>query len=487
MILLPNCSWLLCCNLFAGKTPAKVRSQGGDLAIDYVGAASQHRRMRLFLGVSLLLAVLHSVALAGGLLVVTPRALEGALTEFITFKKTKLPTKLVLLEDILKTSPGSDDAEKLKRYLFDQWRDGKLAYVLLAGDAEVLPVRYMVLDRVTPSAFDYAFYPSDLYYADLAKADGSFEDWNAQREGFHADYFGEVRGEKNKEDAINFDSIDYLPEVAVGRWPVSTLEQTRAVAAKSIAAERQRANDPRERRDAALIGATGWVDTKRYFDALEKALHASFQTERRLFARETNERSNEAALLELWNSGQDLILHAGHGHPHEWEHCLSKGASSKMTNRARVPVVFSVGCSTAYFAALAPYDGYQDATGAEHAGTEQGEVFTAPPPPPANYQHGRYNKTGLGEELVRMPEGGAVAYIGCNTGSQPCALRLQWGFVEAVVRGPIRLGDAWNEALRYYHAHERLAELKPTASWYPPSIFFQGMKFMLFGDPSIDM
>jgi hypothetical protein len=38
---------------------------------------------------------------------------------------------------------------------------------------------------------------------------------------------------------------------------------------------------------------------------------------------------------------------------------------------------------------------------------------------------------------------------------------------------------------RYYYDKERLAQLKPTADWYPPSIFFQGMKFMLFGDPSL--
>ena len=30
-----------------------------------------------------------------------------------------------------------------------------------------------------------------------------------------------------------------------------------------------------------------------------------------------------------------------------------------------------------------------------------------------------------------------------------------------------------------------LATLKPNADWYPPSIFFQGMKFMMFGDPTI--
>jgi len=67
---------------------------------------------------------------------------------------------------------------------------------LLVGDATVLPVRYMVLDRVAPAAFDTAFYPSDLYYADVARNDGSFEDWNGRKDGFHAQYFGEIHGEK---------------------------------------------------------------------------------------------------------------------------------------------------------------------------------------------------------------------------------------------------------------------------------------------------
>ena len=411
------------------------------------------------------------------------RAFAEALGDFVKEKKTRLPTELAVLEDIVAKSPGVDDAEKLKHFLYDKWKRGELAYVLLAGDADVLPVRYMVLDRVTPAAFDYSFYPSDLYYGDLAKADGSFEDWNGQHEGFHAGYFGEVRGEKNKDGPINYDSIDYHPEVAVGRWPVSTPEQARAVAAKTLARERQPVNERR----VALIGTKGWVDTRVHFDGLAAAL-GNWQIERRLFENETRERPNQAALIDLWNNGEDLILHAGHGNPGDWEQCFSMRALPSLKNTERVPVVFSAGCSTAYFAALAPYDGYMDVAGVEHAGSDHGEVFTAPPPPPANYQRGPYNKTGLGVELVRMPQGGAVAYIGCNTGSQPCGLTLQRGFVEAVSQTPhIRVGDAWVAALNYYYEHERLADLKPTADWYPPSIFFQGMKFMFFGDPTVEM
>src|SRR5579859_278027 len=154
------------------------------------------------------------------LLVIAPESFHPALADFIAHKQKLLPTELKSLETILKSSAGVDDPEKLKRYLFEQWRTNHLGYALLVGDCDVMPVRFMVLDRVTPAAFDYAFYPSDLYYSDLAKADGSFEDWNAQKDSFHAGYFGEVRGEKNKGDPINYDAVHYLPEIAVGRWPV---------------------------------------------------------------------------------------------------------------------------------------------------------------------------------------------------------------------------------------------------------------------------
>lgn len=453
-----------------------------------VVAAGQHGRMRLILRTLLALTLLGSTSFAGGLLVVAPRGFGASLADFIEDKKARLPTELVFLEDIVGASRGVDDAEKLKRFLYEKWRAGKLAYVLLAGDADALPVRYMVLDRITPAAFDYAFYPSDLYYADLAKADGTFEDWNAQHDGFHAGYFGEVRGEKNKGDPINFDSIDYLPEVAVGRWPVSTAEQAGVIAAKTIAAGKLRAARTDNRRAAALIDVTGWVDTRGHFDRLEERLRSGWQIERRLYRRATKERPNEPELVHLWNRGQHLILHAGHGNPGDWEQCLTLRALPQFVPSDRLPIVFSAGCSTAYFAALAPYDGYLDVAGTKHAGSDHGEVFPSPPPPPATYQRGKHNKTGLGEELLRLPRAGAVAYLGCNTGSQPCGLTLQRGFIEAVAQTPrVRLGDAWNEAIRYYHQHERLAGLKPDAGWYPPSIFFQGMKFMLFGDPSLEL
>ena len=89
---------------------------------------------------------------------------------------------------------------------------------------------------------------------------------------------------------------------------------------------------------------------------------------------------------------------------------------------------------------------------------------------------------------LRECDGGAVAWIGCDTGAQPCAFTLMEGFTDALARpGPRRLGECWAFAVSAYYEREHLAELKPNADWYPPSIFFQGMKFVLLGDPTLHL
>ncbi len=429
----------------------------------------------------------------GGLVIIAPRAWETALAPFVAFKAQRLPTRFHALETVLTNSPGTDDPERLKRFLYEAWRERNVRYALLVGDVDVFPVRYMVLDRVTPAAFDYAFYPSDLYYADVARADGSFDDWNARHDDFHARYYGEVRGEKNKTDPINFDGIDYRPEVAVGRWPVSTAEAAARVAAKTMATETALLDDttPPTRR-AGLLAVSGWVDSRPLLERLAARLTNHWEVERLFYADRGAAPGTVAPtpgnVEALFQRGARFILHTGHGQPDGWDQCLSIAGLDRIANVPPLPVVMSIGCSTAWFAPLPPYEPYVDIDGAEHAGSDHGEVFHAPPPPPAPYQRGRYNPTGLGEQILTRSARGAVAYIGCNTGSQPCALTLADGFVTALAREPGgRLGDLWNAALRHYVAAEHLDTLRPNADWYPPSIFFQGMKFMLFGDPTLPL
>jgi hypothetical protein len=434
-----------------------------------------------------------SAGVTNRLLVIAPSGFHPALQEFVAHKQALLPTELWSLEDILQKASGADDPEKLKRFLYAEWRERGLGYVLLVGDVDVLPVRYMVLDRVTPAAFDYAFYPSDLYYGDLAKPDGSFEDWNARKEGFHAGYFGEVRGEKNKTDPINYDGVDYLPEVAVGRWPVSTPAEACRVADKTMAYERMvLAHASPQPQRAGFIVTGGWVDCRQLMDELSAKLAGEWQLEKRYYSDARRPSAtpppDHQQVCQLLNEGVGLLVHTGHGQPNAWDRCFSVSDLDHLTNGMHLPVIISAGCSTAYFAPLPPYEPYVDVDGKEHAGSDHHEVFTSSPPPPSPYQRGRFNPTGLGEQLLKRSTNGSVAYIGCNTGSQPCGLTLVEGFMNALAESKEpRLGDCWNGAIRHHFSKEKLATLKPNDDWYPPSIFFQGMKFMLFGDPSLRM
>jgi hypothetical protein len=423
--------------------------------------------------------------------VVAPERFHGGLAAYLRHKQGQMSAELLSLEKVLRESPGTDDPERLKRRIYDDWKSRKTRYVLLVGDADILPVRYMVLDRVTPEAGDYSFYPSDLYYADLAKRDGSFEDWNGAKDGFHAGYFGEVRGEKNKDGPINYDAIDYLPEVAVGRWPVSAPGEVEVVAAKTVRYEEglAKAGKPGASR-AAFVAVGGWVDSRPLFDELSRTLPPGWTSEKRYYSGRRSESATPPPtadeVVSLLNEGLGLLVHSGHGQDDLWEGSLGLAHLPRIENADRLPIVISAGCSTARFATLPPYEPYIDVGGKEHRGTNRGEVFREPPPPPAPYQTGRRNPTGLGEGLLRRGPTGAVAYIGCNTGSQPCGLTLVEGFVKGL-GGPNepRLGDAWNAAIIHYYEKERLEALRPTPDWYPPSIFFQGMKFMVFGDPSL--
>lgn len=435
------------------------------------------------------------------LLIVAPEKFQPALENYVAFKKRFLPTEFATLEEVLDGSPGVDDPEKLKHFIYDAWRNRKVWYVLLVGDRDIMPVRYMVLDRVTPAAFDYAFYPSDLYYGDLAKDDGSFDNWNAQHRGFHSQYFGEVRGEKNKHDPMNYDQIHYRCQVAVGRWPVDTAKQLETVMAKSMKYETSvRDGTHAGLNKVSLFNVQGFVDARDQLDRIRHGLPRDWQGEE-FFYRDQNPKYKTAApdpsvVLDALNQGCIVSAHVGHGSETSWAGprdgsqagpAITTRSIQQLTNGDRLPVIFSVGCSTAYFAPLGPYEPYTDIHGVEHKGTDHGEVFTSPPPPPAAYQKLRI-KASLGKSLLMQGPTGAVAYIGCNTGGQPCALTLLEGFMGGLraEREP-RLGDCWRRAIAYYYDHEHLATLTPTADWYPASIFFQGMKYMLYGDPSLPL
>jgi hypothetical protein len=435
------------------------------------------------------------------LLIVAPQALEPALHDYIEFKKRNLPTRFETLEHVLASVEGADDPEKLKRFVYNTWEEHHLGYLLLVGDRDVMPLRYITSLKF--STFDYLFLPTDLYYADLARDDGSFDDWNADQSSYHQGYFGEVSGEKGTQ--INRDQIHYRPQIAVGRWPVSTDEKVRIIAQKSMDYEKSILDGTHPAlRKAAIFHVRGWVDARDQLGRISHSLPPGWNSTGYLFQDDNPkyklpEATEESVIREL-NSGVALCIHAGHGEPEGWmgyplrtgnhvNTILSTYHSLPLIKNAdKLPLFISIGCSTSYFAPLGPGEPYIDTEGKSHVGAGKKEIFSGPPPAPSPYQSGKLAHESLAKRLLEDGPDGAVAYIGADMVAQNSALSLLDGFITAMrTTYQPRIGECWSYAVGYYYNKEKVAQFEPDGDWVIPAKFIQPMKFNLFGDPSLPM
>ena len=150
-------------------------------------------------------------------LIVTTQALEQAFEMFaVLHTTTGIPTEVVTVEEICNGAcddedPTNDTAKAVKGFLMTQ---PNLAYALLGGDIEEVPSRQITdsfyfaltvlgIDVLVFEYTDLEFH-TDYYYADFAE-------WDPDGDGVYA--------EENEETS------DYRPEIAVARIPVSTVEE----------------------------------------------------------------------------------------------------------------------------------------------------------------------------------------------------------------------------------------------------------------------
>jgi hypothetical protein len=141
-------------------------------------------------------------------LIVTPAALANSFQVLADWKTRRgVPTVVRTLEDIqAQTRQGSDVQETLRNYLQDAYANWSLQYVLLGGDTDLLPARYVSskFGLSTPEEI-----PCDLYFAGL---DGN---WNADGDGL----WGEAGATSGSPD---IDAADLLAEVNLSRATVTT-------------------------------------------------------------------------------------------------------------------------------------------------------------------------------------------------------------------------------------------------------------------------
>ncbi len=262
--------------------------------------------------------------------IVTDLAFESAFQTLADWKTKKgVPARVVTVQWIEAQYQGADRQEKIRRFILDAYGNWGAVWVLLAGDTQLIPVRYAyAMDSET----QYNDIPCDLYYADL---DG---DWNADGDGT----FGEVE-----------DEVDLFPEVFIGRAPVSTLVQAENFVRKVLVYEKPTLLDYQQK---ALFAAdilwynpyTDASESKELID--ERYLPPQFDPVTKLYMSQGNE--TPFAFLAAVDQGVGIINHDGHAYYSVMGMGTGYIGNSDMDylhNGDRLGILYSIGCWPAAF------------------------------------------------------------------------------------------------------------------------------------------
>ncbi|MHA1834961.1 MAG: C25 family cysteine peptidase, partial [Candidatus Baldrarchaeia archaeon] len=309
------------------------------------------------------------------------------LAEWKTLKG--LPTYIATIEHINVSYAGKDLAWKIREFIKEAYDKWGIQYVLLAGDVKFIPTRYIYnpdTEEGIPSFFPGDEKPTDWYYAGL---DGI---WDDDGDG--------VYGESSKYSIK--DEMDWEPEVAIGRLPANSYRELETMVNKIITYE---TNPPIEEvewfKTAVLCGGPIKLDNGYWqdFGVMVKEKFKEFlpyQTRIIRFYHNTKVNNiSRTNLIKMINNGACLVNIDSHGSPRglydtEWwswilpDAFLGASDVSKLKNFARLPLIFAFSCLTAAF-----------------------DIETK-----GAWWYRSFWDTSLGEEFVKNPNGGAIAYVG---------------------------------------------------------------------------
>ncbi len=369
--------------------------------------------------------------------IVTVDSLAGAFQAYADWKtQLGLQTVVRTVSWVTANYPGgADRAETIRTFLRDAYRNWGLSYVLLAGDAAVIPYRS---GRTTYFGGDEI--PADLYFQCL---DGN---WNADGDSLYGEGFVDL--------TRTGDEVDLYPEIFVGRAPVTTtadvtvwVNKTRAYTESMPATLANKVLFASEvlfpsdwngdGRPVQLDGAFLTEDVRAYFPP-SVSLTRLYQNNT---AYPGSLAETLAGFIDSVNAGYALIEHMGHG----FRNTLSIGDASltnahvdALTNGARQGVIYSVNCNSASF---------------------------------------EFNS--IAERFLLNPNGGAVAYIGATRYDFPTTV---WVYQTEFFR--LAFHDTTFYSLGQAHALSK-APYAPF-SFNDNSHRWTQMAVILLGDPTLD-
>jgi hypothetical protein len=454
------------------------------------------------------------------LLVITPQLFADPLRPLVAHKnKTGMPARLLTLESVRWDYSGRDDPEKLKRAIAHAHKGAGARYVMLVGDASLMPVRYRQVQQMSSDAPHTGTYnPSELYYANLYRdhVPGNLADDPVAIR--HSDEFdswdGDGNGRFNEQhwnnDAVSYnpDRVDGCPDIALGRVPAHTPQEVRNYVAKVI---RYESGD----NSSAGFGHFTFVADKGYdgsqhlcddiiADSIVRAFPKSSVFERLYLNCAPNEfvgapwSRGDFTAIDIATTRSWWITYLGHAGPKFWAiyengRGYDDGRVGNLKGSGALPIVFTIGCESGRFMSYAPSELYRDQQRRQHnfvwngesrswndTATRQQSKAPLVVPQPYAYDFPAYSNRTFACSWLTASTGGAVAFFGqtlvCEADKGhdlEKELFLRYGAGDRV------LGDLWLNGQWKYWLNNRRSE----NVFRHPRIFLGIMTF--FGDPSL--
>jgi hypothetical protein len=162
------------------------------------------------------------------MVIISPSIFSNQIQRLIEHKNNVgIATFLKTTEEIYNEYNGRDDAEKIKYFIKDAIEQYNIEYILLFGGKKVLSFRWNVPSRYSnlDDGFGHEIFLSDLYFADVYKENGEFDNWDSNDNGIFAEW------------GFTGDDLDLKPDIAVGRLPCRTKKEAENVIEKIITYE----------------------------------------------------------------------------------------------------------------------------------------------------------------------------------------------------------------------------------------------------------
>jgi len=284
------------------------------------------------------------------MVIITPSGFSDELQSLVEHKNSHgVSTTLKTTEDIYAEYDGIDKPEQIKYFIKDAIEQWGIKYVLLVGGIDKLPMRK---SAVQCSVFSFEYVLTDLYYADVYDANGSFCSWDSNGNG----KFGEFTWDWSNGDINYIDFVDLYPDVGIGRLPCSNNKELQVMIDKIITYETQSYGEEWFKRLILMGGdtfPTVWEPEGEAVTEYVEQVMADFEPVK-LWTSMNN--FNPFSINREISSGAGFVSYSGHG----FEYGIATSPPYKerriyyltpyllgLSNGNKLPVIFFDACLTA--------------------------------------------------------------------------------------------------------------------------------------------